>query len=35
MRISNIWKYGIISGDGRSDSLDDKSYTRSEKTRYI
>ena len=35
MRISVIWEYGVISGDGGGDSADDKSYTRSEETRHI
>lgn len=35
MRTCIIRKYGIISSNGGSNSLDDKSYTRSEKTRYI
>jgi len=35
MRINNVRKYGITSGDDRSDSVNDKSYRRGKKTRYI
>lgn len=35
MRINIIREYGVISGDDRSDSINNESHTRSEKTRYI
>jgi hypothetical protein len=35
MRINNVWEHGIISGDDRGDSVNNKSYRRGKKTRNI
>lgn len=35
MRGDNVWKFSIISGNDRSDSIDIKSFRRSEKTRPV
>jgi hypothetical protein len=35
MRSDNVWKFSIISGNDRGNSIDIESFRRSEKTRPV